>query len=67
MQRAKHAERRKSTRQRLELGEAVEAAGAAHLSRAEIINVLSAHVGNAVSVDHSKTRTKLRSDPVEGR
>lgn len=40
MQRAKHADRRKATRQRLERGEAVEAADAAHLTRDEIIAAL---------------------------
>lgn len=44
MQRVKHADRRKETRQRLELGEAVEAAGAAYLSRDEIIAALARHI-----------------------
>lgn len=45
MQRAKHAERRKETRLRLELGDAVEAAGAAHLTRDEIITALHTYIG----------------------
>jgi len=44
MQRAKHADRRKTTRQRLELGDAVEAAGAAHLTRDELITALHAYM-----------------------
>ncbi len=44
MQRAKHAERRLATRSRLELGEAVEDAGAGHLSRAELIAILRGHL-----------------------
>ncbi len=47
MQRAKHADRRKATRQRLELGEAVEAADAAHLSRDEIITALQTFMKRA--------------------
>lgn len=50
MQRAKHANRRKETRQRLALGEAVEAAGAAHLNRDEIIAALARHMGITDSV-----------------
>lgn len=45
MRKARHATRRQETRRRLELGEAVEAAGAGHLARNEIIEALSAHVG----------------------
>jgi hypothetical protein len=45
MQRAKHAQRRKETRRRLELGEAVEASGAGHLSREEIITILTNYLG----------------------
>lgn len=47
MQRAKHADRRKATRQRLELGEAVEAADAAHLTRDEIIAALKSFMKRA--------------------
>lgn len=52
MQRAKHADRRKTTRRRLELGEAVENAGAGHLSTDEITRVLSEHVGSEVPISH---------------
>ena len=44
MQRAKHAERRQATRRLLELGEAVEDAGAGHLSRADLIAILRSHL-----------------------
>lgn len=43
MQRTRHADRRKETRKRLELGDAVIAAGAGHLSPAEIETILSSH------------------------
>lgn len=51
MRQAKFAARRVQTRKRLELGEAVEAAGASHLSRDEIIAVLSNHLGTASDDD----------------
>lgn len=58
MQRVKHAERRQQTRRRVELGEAVEEAGAAHLSRDEIIRLLSAAVGHipAPQTEHGSAK-----------
>ncbi|GFE67036.1 hypothetical protein [Litoreibacter roseus] len=57
MQRAKHAERRLATRKRLELGEAVEDASAGHLSRADLIAILRAHVDG----QHSQSLEKAGS------
>lgn len=61
MQRAKHADRRKATRQRLELGEAVEAANAAHLSRDEIIAALHAFM-NRDTTQPAKNAIEPQSD-----
>lgn len=49
MQRVKHADTRLKTRRRLELGEAVEAAGADHLSRNEIIKALCQFMGKGMN------------------
>ena len=54
MRKAKHATRRQDTRRRLELGEAVEAAGAGHLTGDEIIEILSAHVGGRSETDRKR-------------
>lgn len=55
MRQAKHAERRVETRRRLELGEAVEAAGAAHLSRNDIIEALSSYLETSFPERASRT------------
>lgn len=71
MQRAKHAERRLATRRRLELGAAVEDAGAGHLSRADLIAILRGHLDGQApeSVDEAAPHA-LETTPVavrEGR
>ncbi|WP_029064088.1 conjugal transfer protein TraD [Labrenzia sp. DG1229] len=55
MQRIKHSKRRKETRKRLELGDAVIAAGAGDLAHSKIVEVLSAHVvGTTKTVPEQK-------------
>ena len=68
MQRAKHAERRLATRRRLELGEAVEDAGAGHLSRADLIAILRSHLADEPrqSVDEAAPHG-LETTPIAAR